>query len=132
MPVSAERVMVAWLKTVPEIDAAGGRVATRLPREPVFPFVVVQEIGGGDSDVLPVYKPYVQVDVYADPGDRGVADDLALAIVNACQYQRNTTIPAESATVLKGELVAKRAVSEPGTGWERFALDIILTVREDI
>lgn len=131
MPASAERTAVAWLQTLPAVVTAGANVATRLPPDPEskFPFVVVQEIGGGDTLVRPVDKPYIQIDVYDD--DRGVADDLALAIVSGFKTRDMVAVVAEGATVMRVEWVAKRAVPEPGTGWERFAIDSLWTIRED-
>jgi len=131
MPASAERTAVAWLKSLPAVVSAGAGVATRLPADPTFPFIVVQEIGGGDTLIQPVDKPYIQIDVYDDDWDKSTADDLALAIVGAFKTRLNVTIPAEGVTVLMVEWVAKRAVPEPGTGWTRFAIDSLWTNRED-
>jgi hypothetical protein len=133
MAVDAEPLTIAWLLSLPGMSATvGDRVWYEIPPDPTLPFVVVQEIGGGDTGVYPVTRPYMQIDCIAAPGDPGTADAIAGIITDAARGQVMTPVPSESATVMKANWVAKRRVEEPGTGWERKAVDLLLTVREDI
>lgn len=128
MARSAERVTVGWLKDV--LTGVDGRVATRLPAHATFPFVVVREIGGGDTAVAVVNRPYMQIDCYDDT-DRATADNVALQVVDAAKYEWPWRSDAEQATVLACDFVAKRTLPEPDTGWHRFTVDLLVAIRED-
>lgn len=126
MAQSAERVTVAWLKHV----LATTSVATSLPAKNIpWPFVTVAEIGGGDTGIDPVDRPYMQIDCY-HATDRAAADDIALAVVDAAKYGWPWTSD-EGGTVMAADIVAKRSVPEPGTRWHRFAVDVIVFIRDD-
>lgn len=132
MAVSGERLTVAWLKSLAYVTTnAGGRVATELPADPTFPFIVVQEIGGGiDRSLAPLDSPYIQLDTYADT--KAEADDLALAVIDAARTIDGTPITVAGEGLIYGvDVIAKRAVPEPETGWKRYAVDMILTCREE-
>lgn len=132
MAVSATRVTIEWVLGLPGVSAAvGDRVWDRIEPDPTLPFVAVQEIGGGDTDIAPVVRPYMQIDVYSAPGDPQTADDLAGIITDACRKRTMRQVPTENATILKANWIAKRRVEEPGTGWERWAIDILMSIRED-
>lgn len=131
MAVSATRATIEWVLALPGMTGlVVDRVWDRIEADPEFPFVVVQEIGGGDTNVAPVIRPYMQIDVY-DDDDPGVADDLAGIITDACRKKLMVKVPGEDVTVMKANWVAKRRVEEPGTGWERWAIDLLITIRED-
>ena len=135
MAVSAERIAVAWLKADTAVATlTGGKVATNLTDTAVkqgWPWVIVKEIGGGDTAVDPVDRPYLQMSCYGDDDDQ--ADNLALAVIDAVKQLRRQPYSSggESGTLIGGQLVAKRNVSEPTTEWGRFDVDGILAVRED-
>jgi len=52
-------------------------------------------------------------------------------VIDAAKYEWPWTSTTEQATVLAVDFVAKRALPEPGTGWHRFTVDLLVAIRED-
>ena len=130
---SIERALVEWAKANTALTAeVAGRVATRLPENPTFPFIVVRRIGGPqDSSDAPIDLPYVQWSVYASKGDTGpdwmTAEDTKLVLIE----QVFTEIGIETAHgfIYAMTLVGSRQVEEPRTGWAHYAIDHLAMIR---
>ena len=127
---STERVVAAWLATIPGITSA--MVATSLPADTSTwastGFLVVEPIGGIPSLDVPVRQPLVTVNVWcAHPGVQrppwGQADSLMEAVMKACvgnlagrrvDVALSVGSPASTAVA---RVLAVWAVSEPRRLW---------------
>tara|TARA_Y100000591_G_scaffold225090_1_gene196221 strand:- start:314 stop:745 length:432 start_codon:yes stop_codon:yes gene_type:complete len=137
---SPEQVLVQWAKTNSVLNGIlSGRVATRLPAEPTFPFLVIQLIGGGiDTAPQPnahISQNLMQFDAFAGRGNtRGFAPDYATAdnLILKVQEQLQS-ITEETVTgygIITGtQLLSSSRIEEGDTGYARYTLDAFITMR---
>lgn len=138
---SVEDVAVGWVRNTTAvrslITTAGTpntyRVATRLPADPVWPFLTMTLIDS--APLVPGEEIIVglcQWDAYAARGDAspdyGSAEALALALVKACRDAGGASVTAEG-RILEHVFLSMRRVEEPDTGWARYMVTTRLTVR---
>lgn len=132
MRPSPERTMVAWAKANSPLAAlVAGRVATRLPADPTFPFLTVRQIGGGpDGSDAPVDEPLLQWDCYGAATAQGKvdADQLARTLVDELET-RNPEVVTGEGYVYGHQVLDQRSVEEPATGWARYMVTSIATIR---
>jgi len=137
---SPEKVMVQWAKNNSVIDAIiSGRVATRLPAEPTFPFLVVQLIGGGIADApqptAHISESLFQFDAFAGRGStRGFAPDYSTADNLILKVQEQLQAITEEAVsgygvIMGTQLLSSGRIEEGDTGYARYTLDALITMR---
>jgi hypothetical protein len=140
---SVERSLVAWAKTYTPITTitTSTRISTRLPESPTFPYLTVRRIGGGPVEAtVPIDLPLVQWDCYGQRANRDTptpklspdytsAENLALAIMSAAEDE--TQIIAEG-FVYGMQLLSMQRVTEEETMWAHYAVDMFVTVRENL
>jgi len=137
---SPEKVIVQWAKNNSVISSiVGTRVATRLPAEPTFPFLVVQVIGGGISEApqpaAHISENLIQFDAFAGRGntrgfapDYSTADNLILKVQE--ELQSITEIAVSGYGVIIGtQLLSSGRIEEGDTGYARYTLDALITMR---
>ena len=137
---SPEKVMVQWAKNNSVINALiSGRVATRLPAEPTFPFLVVQLIGGGINEApqpdAHISENLIQFDAIAGRGntrgfapDYGTADNLILKVQEELQKIGSTTVTGYG-VIMGTQLLSSGRIEEGDTGFARYTLDALITMR---
>jgi hypothetical protein len=137
---SPEQTMVQWAKTNTVLNAIlSGRVATRLPAEPVFPFLVVQLIGGGIGEApqpdAHISESLMQFDAFAGRGstrgfapDYTTADNLILKVQEELQKITETTVGSYG-VILGTQLLSSSRIEEGDTGYARYTLDALITMR---
>lgn len=137
---SPEKVMVQWAKSNSVINAlVSGRVATRLPAEPVFPFLVIQLIGGGIGEApqpaAHISESLIQFDAFAGRGNtRGFAPDYATADNLILKVQEEIQAITEIAVtgygvIIGTQLLSSGRIEEGDTGYARYTLDALITMR---
>jgi len=74
----AEELATAYLRGVSDVTtAAVGGIHTEVPKNPTWPLLVVRRIGGRPRDRRWVDAPRLQIDAWADVGEKKAAHDLA-------------------------------------------------------
>lgn len=140
---SVERTLVAWAKGhTPITDiCTAARISTRLPEEPGFPYLTVKRIAGGPVDTeAPIDYALVQWDCYGQRANRNTtppklspdyqkAENLALAVMNAAQDLTNF---AEEGHVYGMQVFTLRRLPEEETMWAHYAVDMFVTIRENV
>ena len=137
---SPEKVMVQWAKNNSVLNALiSGRVATRLPAEPTFPFLVVQLVGGGVGDApqpdAHISEVLIQFDAFAGRGntrgfapDYGTADNLILKVQEELQ-KITTEVVSGYGVIIGTQLLSSGRIEEGDTGFARYTLDALITMR---
>lgn len=128
MAASAPRILVAWAKANTALDLLlDGRVATKLPADPPFPFLrITLAAGASDSGEAPIDQPIMQFDCYGE-------DEAGLDVLE--RTLRDELAAATHITNGHGHLYGLAVLSwtprpEPNTGWHRMQIDAIATIRE--
>jgi len=137
-----ETLVVSWAKQNTSVDALiSGRVSTSLPANPVFPYLVVQRVGGN-----PEYRDYeldrglVQWDAYGSRGDSKPdyrsASKLVRTVISELMKLNNSflnvTQTGEAAKVYNVQVTSgPRRVPGPDTGWARYSADTLFFTRGD-
>ena len=133
MRASAERLMVQWAKADMALAAIlDGRVATDLPSDPTFPFLVVFQIGGApDPSEAPVDLPLLQWDCYGSEGfaGRAQADTLARPLLDRLSSADGMTVLGQG-HIYGHQTIDYRRSPEPDTGWARYTITTISMIRE--
>ncbi len=137
---SVERTLVAWAKTYTPVTAicTSTRISTRLPEEPVFPYLTVKRIGGGPIVGTPVDNPLVQWDCYGQRTNRNTtppslspdytnAENLALALMGAAE---DVTEVEHEGHIYGMQVLSMRRLPEEDTMWAHYAVDMFVTIRE--
>lgn len=123
-----------------DADIANGRVYTAVPRDPVFPLVVVRRLGG-----TPVIEQYldvgrIQVDAWAEKltgepgsgfsllgGGKAEAHDLALDAQLACHGMRLSVFDGAVVTAVEDEL-GLSWIPDPKTERPRYSFTVAVFV----
>ena len=130
-----EIVAVEWARENPALIAIiNKRCATRLPKDPVFPFLTVFRVTGAiDESEAPIDLPLLQWDCYgAARGDSSpdyeTASLLARTLVAELEEARGQI---GSFGVIMGTSIVQgpRRVNEPETGWARYEVESMMMVR---
>lgn len=126
---SAERTLVAWAKANTPIDAiVAGRVATKLPADPTFPFLRLRLAGGApDLGEAPLDQVLVQFDCYGT--DDASADLLERTLVDELDKLNGATATNGHGFLYGARTISARRTPEPDTGWARFTVDSTITIR---
>lgn len=132
----AEVLAVQWARNNPAIaSVVGNRVATRLPKDPSFPFLTVFRVTGGpDVSDAPLDLPILQWDCYgASRGDASPdyasASQLARTLVSEALEARSTV--GTWGVILGMRVISgPRRLDEPVTGWARYVVEMEMMTRE--
>lgn len=130
----AEVIAVAWAKADPDLTALlSGRVATRLPADPTFPFLRVFRVTGGREDNVPIDGALLQWDAFAaahagsSRPDHAAASDVARTLVaKASEFSGPI---GEGFVYGFSRIIGPQRVSEPDREWARYRVDMLLTIR---
>lgn len=131
----AERLAVAWAKSVSEISAAfNSQIATRLPADwsGVFLRVFLIDTRTILEDSPDLSVPVLQWDAYAQtdtpsPNYAGASD--AIRIVHAHMMEDVPYIDNEEGGVLSfGRPIGPRRIEETDTRWARYMLEVPVAV----
>jgi len=137
---SAEKLAVAWARTESGLtDLLGSppnmRCATRLPRNPTFPFLTIRELFTAPIGDTEATSSLLQCDAYgakstARTPDYESAEDVANALILAAANERGAALTdgdAASLGVVAGfAFRSKRPVEEPDTLWARFMVELVM------
>lgn len=133
---SVERLCVEWAKGNAALNGVvAGRVATRLPHQPTFPFLTVFRVAGGPEDFdLPVDQALCQWDAYADVNtsgtpDYGTADNLARLLVTEARAA-TVNVALTEGWLYGMTVIDLRRIDEDALRWARYQVDTLVTVRE--
>lgn len=133
----AEVAVRAWLLTQTDVtDIYSTRIATRLPEEPVFPFLTLFSAGGDFTDgEAPLYEAVLQFDSFGARGGRH--PDYASAslgirtVMHLCRDLDNVATSAAhiyGCEILQGPI----RIEEPDTEWARYELTILAQMRSNV
>ena len=135
---SAELLAVEFVRVTTALTDLLGvppdtRCATRLPKDPTFPFLAVFEVDGGPLSLdAEITRSLMQWDSYAGRGaaapDYAAAENVALALMKAALLLRGLTVAGVGVIQSIG-FRTKRRVEEPETGWARFMIETTMTHR---
>jgi len=137
---SPEKVIVQYCKTNSVLNAIlSGRVATRLPAEPVFPFLVVQLVAGGVENApqpdAQISEVLIQFDAFAGRGstrgfapDYSTADNLILKVQEQLQSVVETKVTGYG-VIMGTQVLSSGRIEEGDTGYARYTLDALITMR---
>lgn len=122
---SPERAAISWAKANDPLAAlVSGRVATRLPADPTFPFLRVRLAGGApDGSDAPTWMPLLTFDCYADTP--GAVDDLYRTLIEELESGLHITSHGR----FTARVLSARPIPEPDTGWERVGVDSLLFLK---
>lgn len=132
----AEEIAVQWARNNPALSAAtGGRISTRLPNNPTFPYLTVFRASGGiDSSEALIDLPVMQWDCYgAARGDASPDYESAslIARILVAEAKGAIGVVGTLGTILGMDIVSgPNRLNEPVTGWARYSVDILMMVRE--
>lgn len=127
----AEVVAIAWAKADADLGALGVEIASTLPRNPEakFPFLRGFRVGGGrDAAEAPIDGALLQWDAYSVHGDYATASLVARTLVAKAERAGNF-VTAGGFVYGMTRSSGPRRVDEPVTGWARYQVDLVLTLR---
>ena len=132
----AEKLAVAWAKANGALSALlQGRVATRLPKGWVSPFLRVVMLPGGDIDAeADLGTAFLQWDVYAhkpddDAPDYPTASLVARTLLHEAQIWTPAAIGGNGFLYGFGVFRGPGRVEEPDTGWARYMVEMQASIR---
>jgi len=131
MMPDAEVLAVQWAKANTALNAIlGGRVATRLPKEPTFPFLTVFRVTGGpDRSEAPLDIPFLQWDAYAGKAGDASPDYATASLVARTLVEEMRLIVSPISISTHGIIMGfgrptgPRRMTEPLTGWARYMVE---------
>lgn len=123
-----------WAQAEPALTAiVAGRVSSRLPAEPILPWLRTIVVDGGvDSAQIPIGVSIIQFEALAGSEthpDDVLADRLARTVVDRALDWRPG--PVAGGIWISGFRVATgpNPVPDPDAGWARFIVDLQMTYR---
>lgn len=127
----AEVLAVQWVKSNTALNAVlSGRVATRLPRDPVFPFLTVFRVAGApEGSEAPLDLPALQWDAYGESRGDAAPDYASASLVARTLIAEMEAlispiqVGAHGTIVGFGRPTGPRRVTEPLTGWARYMVE---------
>lgn len=134
---SVEQLLVEWAKAnAPLNGLLNGRVATRLPGDPTFPFLTLFRVAGGPEDfALPVDQALVQWDSYAQSTNRqtpdfATAEQIALTLIDEARKESNANVALTAGWLYGMTVIDLRRVNEPDLRLGHYQVDTLVTIRE--
>lgn len=137
-----EVVARRWALGNPAISAVvGNRVATSLPADPIFPFLVVVRVGGAPLAGRDYLEDQAQIqwDCYGAKGDNkpdwAAASEAARTLVQeAHNFQGKVNMSDGGYAKIDGMQVTggPRRFPEIDTGWARYVVDMIVYVTSEV
>lgn len=140
---SAEAVLVAWAKATAALSTlCGGRIATRLPEKPTFPFLCVRRVSGApDSSGDQWDTAMVQWDCYgaryADgkaSRDAAAAEALGLELLNQADWQDGWVVQygggALSAKLGGLSVLSHGMLPEEVTQWAHYQVTMLASIQK--
>lgn len=125
-----EKPLRDWMRTQPDLVALiAARTYVGVPAGAVYPLINLQRVAGSpDGSDTNVENPVIQVDCWADRGDRPACEQLAYKTVSVFQSMSRTPLPggpvALGAKVTLGPLWRP----DPAIDRPRYQVDVQLTL----
>lgn len=119
----AELLTVAWLQTIDELANLYAGVYTEIPASPALPLIRVMRVGGTPAVRQHLDVARLQIDVYADRGEKQAAHDLA-RLVQAAMH----TMPGvhDEGVVTCVEDGVFRWNPDEAAGWAGYTADYLV------
>lgn len=132
----AEVAMREWLLSEPEVTALlSTRIATRLPEDPVFPFLTLFVVGGEFAvGEAPLYEAFVQFDAFGARGGRHPDYASASAVIRTVAYlcDQMSYVQTTEAHIYGCEILQMPIrMEEPDTEWARYELTVMAQMRSN-
>lgn len=134
-----EVLLVQWAKANSALDALlSGRVSTRIPKEPVFPLLVVSRVAGSpDIGEAPLDQALVQWDAYGASGNdqSKTTPDYASAsavirTLEAEAFEYRGAVGTFGTILGMRVTNGYRRIEEQNTGWSRYMVEMQVMTRE--
>jgi hypothetical protein len=119
----AELLTVAWLQTVDELANLYAGIYTEIPADPTLPVIRVVRVGGTPTVRQHLDVARLQIDVYADRGEKQSAHDLA-RLVQAALHEMPGVHDEGVVTCVEDGVF--RWNPDEATGWAGYTADYLV------
>jgi hypothetical protein len=119
----AELLTVTWLQTVDELANLYAGIYTEIPADPTLPVIRVVRVGGTPTVRQHLDVARLQIDVYADRGEKQSAHDLA-RLVQAALHEMPGVHDEGVVTCVEDGVF--RWNPDEATGWAGYTADYLV------